>query len=45
VGIPNGAYITAIAGTTVTISKAATATAVGVRLYDADVRLVTGSAV
>lgn len=44
-GIPAGAYITNIVGTTITISKAATATAVGVRLYDANIYVFTGTAV
>jgi len=45
-GIPNGAYIVSGGGTaTLTISKAATGTATGVRLYDADVYSVTGTAV
>ena len=41
-GIPHGAYITAVdAGTsTITVSKAATATATGIRLYDADLRAI-----
>lgn len=45
-GIPDGAYIVSGGGTaTLTISKAATATASGVRLYDADVYSLTGTAV
>lgn len=45
-GIPAGAYIVSGGGTgTLTISKAATATAAGVRLYDADINSVSGSAV
>ena len=44
-GIPIGTYITAINGTTFTISKNATATATGVRLYNADIYSLTGAAV
>lgn len=44
-GIPVGAYITGITGTDVTISANATATATGVRLYDADIYSLTGTAV
>lgn len=36
-GIPAGTYVTAISGTTITISQAATATTVGVQLQDAQV--------
>jgi len=43
-GIPVGAYVTNVSGTTVTISKAATATNVGVRLFDADMHYVAGTA-
>jgi hypothetical protein len=44
-GIPAGAYIANIVGTTITLSKAATATAAGVRLYDADVYSIAGTPV
>jgi hypothetical protein len=44
-GIPAGTYVTNIVTTTFTISKAATATAAGVRLYDADLYKFTGTAV
>lgn len=44
-GIPVGTYIANIVGTTITLSKAATATAAGIRLYDADVYKLTGTAV
>lgn len=44
-GIPAGAFVTAVVSTTVTISKAATASATGVRLYDANMTLLTGTAV
>lgn len=43
-GIPSGAYIVSGGGTaTLTISKAATATAAGVRIYDADIKVLTGT--
>lgn len=45
-GIPAGAYIVSGGGTaTLTISKAATSTTSGIRLYDADVYSITGVAV
>lgn len=43
-GIPPGAYITDIAGSTFTISKPATVTATQVRLYDADIYVLAGAA-
>lgn len=45
-GIPAGAYIVSGGGTaSLTISKAATATTPGIRLYDADLYKLTGTAV
>lgn len=44
-GIPVGAVVTNVSGTTVTISKNATASATAVRLYDANIYRVTGTAV
>ena len=44
-GITPGTYSTNVSGTTLTISKAATATTVGTRLYDANVYSLTGTAV
>lgn len=44
-GIPTGAYITAISGTDITLSKNATASASGVRIYDANLYKLTGTAV
>jgi len=45
-GIPAGAYVTANDGAgNITISKAATASASGIRIYDADVYSLTGTAV
>ena len=43
-GIPVGAFVTGVSGTTVTISKAATLTNLTVRLFDADTHYVTGTA-
>lgn len=43
-GIPVGAYVTNVSGTTLTISKVASATNVGVRLYDANTHYAAGSA-
>lgn len=43
-GIAVGAYVTAVVGTTVSISKAATATNTGVRLFDADLYYAAGTA-
>jgi hypothetical protein len=42
-GIPVGAFVTNVSGTTVTISKAATLTNLTVRLFDADTHYVTGT--
>lgn len=44
VGIPAGTYVTNVVGSTLTISKNATATATKVRLYDADLYTVRGEA-
>jgi len=44
-GIVDGTHITNIVGSTFTLSKAATATATGVRLYDADIYEFAGAAV
>jgi hypothetical protein len=44
-GIVTGTYITVIAGTTFTLSKATTATAAGVRLYGANMYKIVGTAV
>jgi hypothetical protein len=43
-GISVGTYVTNVAGSTVTISKAASATNATVRLFDADTYYVAGSA-
>jgi hypothetical protein len=43
-GIPVGAFVTGVSGTTVTISKAATLTNLTVRLFDADMHYVAGTA-
>lgn len=43
-GITVGTYVTNVSGTTVTLSKAATATNAGVRLFDADLYYTSGSA-
>lgn len=42
-GIPVGAYVTNVVGTTVTISKAASATNVGARLFDANLYYAVGT--
>jgi hypothetical protein len=42
-GITVGAYVTNVSGTTLTISKAATATNAGVRLFDADLYYAAGT--
>lgn len=43
-GIVVGTYITNVSGTTLTLSKAATATNAGVRLFDADLYYAAGAA-
>jgi hypothetical protein len=44
-GIPSGAYVVSVVSTTMTISHNATATATGVRLYDANLTVYSGTAV
>ena len=44
-GIPAGTYVTAASGTTITLSKAATATTATTRLYDADLGSLSPAAV
>ena len=42
-GIVNGTYITNVIGNTITLSKATTTTTTGIRLYDADMQLLSGA--
>ena len=39
--VPPGTYVTGVSGSTVTMSADATGSAIGFRVYDADVREVT----